>query len=87
MILIFFDPPYPAQSPPEVVVGAADPLVELHSEQIEEEVEEADILEYLAMQEQDNAEMDFHGLDKTDKETSAWKEGDMPSLQDVSINA
>ncbi len=44
MILIFFDPPYPAQSPPEEVV-AADPLVELHSEQIEEEVEEADILE------------------------------------------
>jgi hypothetical protein len=80
----FFDePPYPAQSPPEVVV-AADPLVELHSEQIEEEVEEADILEYLAMQEQDNAEMvDFHGLERTDQKISAGKEGDAQSTRRV----
>jgi hypothetical protein len=79
----FDDPPYPAQSLSEVVL-AADPLVELHSEQIEEEVEEADILEYLAMQEeQDNAEMDFHGLDITDQETSAGKEGDAQSTRRV----
>jgi hypothetical protein len=79
----FDDPPYPAQSPPAVVV-AANPLVELHSEQIEEEVEEADILEYyLAMAEQDNAEMDFHGLDITDQKTSAGKEVDAQSTRRV----
>jgi hypothetical protein len=82
--IVFDDPPYPAQSPPEVVI-AADPLVELHSEQIEEEVEKADILEYLAMQEQDNADMeDFHGLDITDQKTSAVnKEGGAQSTRHV----
>jgi hypothetical protein len=35
------------------------------------------------MQEQDNAEMDFHGLDIPDQETSAGKEGDAQSTRRV----
>jgi hypothetical protein len=68
-----------AQSPPEEV------------EQIEEEVDEADIREYLAMQarrdsalvEEDTAEMDLHGLDRIDQKTSAGKEGDAQSTKRV----
>jgi hypothetical protein len=79
----FFDELYDssdlAQSPPEEV------------EQIEEEVDEADIREYLAMQagrdsasvEEDTAEMDLHGLDGIDQKTSAGKEGDAQSTKGV----
>jgi hypothetical protein len=79
----FEDPTHLAQSPPEVVL-TADPLVEVHSEQIEkEEVEENDLQEYLALEEEDNAEMDFHGLDITDQKASAGKEGDTQSTRCV----
>jgi hypothetical protein len=45
----FDDPTYLAQNPPEEVF-ATDPSVEVHLEEIEEEVlEEADLKEYLAL--------------------------------------
>jgi hypothetical protein len=78
----FDDPPHLAQSPPEEVFDA-DPLVEVHSEQIEEEVEEADFQEYLALEEEDNAEMDFHGLAITDQKPLLGKEGDAQSTRRV----
>ena len=79
---VFEERPYQAQSPPEEVFDA-DPLVEVHSEQIEEEVEEADFQEYIAMEEQDKGEMDVHGLDITDQKTSAGKEVDAQSTRRV----
>jgi hypothetical protein len=75
----FFDDP---QNPPEEVF-AADPLVEVHLEEIDEEVEEADLQEYIALEEEDNAEMDFDGLDITDQKTSAGKEGNARSTRRV----
>jgi hypothetical protein len=54
----FFDHPvYLAQNPPEAVLAAAtaDPSVEVHLQEIEEEVEEEDLQEYLAMEDDDKA--------------------------------
>jgi hypothetical protein len=80
----FFHDPiyiYLAQNPPEAVTAAvtADPSVEEHNlkgdKEEEEVLEEAYLQEFLALEDKDNDEMDFDGLDTTDHKTSAGKEG------------
>jgi hypothetical protein len=57
-------------------------LAELHLlKEIETEVEEANYQEFIALEEEDNAEMDFHGLDITDQKASAGKAGDAQSTR------